>query len=122
MSKGQNLATLEKTTLDSEAALHMVVQGKPKPLAAFQAVADTHGVSPQVVCLAWELAKSPVVIPIPRSSKASTRTPATSLRKPSPNRKIARGNPSTPPANRENRDTSRTREPAHREDQSLDFD
>ena len=33
--------------------------------AAFAEVAEAHGVSPQQVCLAWELAKAPVVIPIP---------------------------------------------------------
>jgi aryl-alcohol dehydrogenase-like predicted oxidoreductase len=37
--------------------------------AAFQAVADDHGVSPQQVCLAWELAQSHVVIPIPGASR-----------------------------------------------------
>jgi aryl-alcohol dehydrogenase-like predicted oxidoreductase len=36
---------------------------------AFQEVADAHGVSPQQVTLAWELAKSPVVIPIPGASR-----------------------------------------------------
>ena len=37
--------------------------------AAFQEVADTHGVSPQQVTLAWMLAKAPVVIPIPGASR-----------------------------------------------------
>lgn len=36
---------------------------------AFQQVAAAHQVSPQQVCLAWELAKSPVVIPIPGASR-----------------------------------------------------
>ncbi|MDJ0323337.1 aldo/keto reductase [Cryobacterium sp. PH31-AA6] len=36
---------------------------------AFQAVAAAHGVSPQVVCLAWHLSKSPQVIPIPGASR-----------------------------------------------------
>jgi aryl-alcohol dehydrogenase-like predicted oxidoreductase len=40
--------------------------------APFKAIADDRGVSPQVVCLAWELAKSPVVIPIPGSSRPET--------------------------------------------------
>jgi aryl-alcohol dehydrogenase-like predicted oxidoreductase len=40
--------------------------------APFQAIATERGVSPQVICLAWELAKSPVVIPIPGSSKPAT--------------------------------------------------
>jgi aryl-alcohol dehydrogenase-like predicted oxidoreductase len=40
--------------------------------APFQTIAEEHGVSPQVICLAWELAKSPVVIPIPGSSRPAT--------------------------------------------------
>ena len=40
--------------------------------AAFQEVADAHGVSPQQVCLAWMLAKSEHVIPIPGSSRPET--------------------------------------------------
>ena len=37
--------------------------------APFQQVADARGVSPQVICLAWQLAKSPHVIPIPGASR-----------------------------------------------------
>ncbi|MCI2422349.1 aldo/keto reductase [Saccharopolyspora sp. K220] len=37
--------------------------------AVFAQVARDHGVSPQQVCLAWMLAKSPVVIPIPGASR-----------------------------------------------------
>jgi aryl-alcohol dehydrogenase-like predicted oxidoreductase len=37
--------------------------------SAFAEVAAVHGVSPQQVALAWELAKSPVVIPIPGASR-----------------------------------------------------
>jgi aryl-alcohol dehydrogenase-like predicted oxidoreductase len=40
--------------------------------AAFKTIADQHGVSPQVICLAWELAKSPIVIPIPGASRPET--------------------------------------------------
>ncbi|CAM5787254.1 aldo/keto reductase [Cellulomonas persica] len=40
--------------------------------AVFQDVADAHGVSPQQVTLAWELALAPVVIPIPGSSRPET--------------------------------------------------
>jgi aryl-alcohol dehydrogenase-like predicted oxidoreductase len=40
--------------------------------APFAEVAQAHGVSPQQVALAWELAKSPVVIPIPGSSRPET--------------------------------------------------
>ncbi|MEJ7719686.1 MAG: aldo/keto reductase [Ilumatobacteraceae bacterium] len=36
---------------------------------AFAEVAETHGVSPQQVTLAWELAQSPHVIPIPGASR-----------------------------------------------------
>jgi len=36
---------------------------------AFQRIADAHGVSPQQVALAWELALAPVVIPIPGASR-----------------------------------------------------
>ncbi|MHA6764099.1 aldo/keto reductase [Streptacidiphilus sp. PAMC 29251] len=40
--------------------------------AAFADVAEQHGVSAQQVCLAWMLAKAPVVIPIPGSSRPET--------------------------------------------------
>ncbi len=40
--------------------------------APFAEVADAHGVSPQQVALAWELAKSPVVVPIPGASRPET--------------------------------------------------
>ena len=41
---------------------------------AFAEVAEAHGVSPQQVALAWELAKAPVVIPIPGASRPETIT------------------------------------------------
>ncbi|MFF1571474.1 aldo/keto reductase [Leifsonia sp. NPDC058292] len=48
--------------------------------APFQQVADARGVSPQVVALAWHLAKSPHVIPIPGASRpASIRDSATAV-------------------------------------------
>jgi aryl-alcohol dehydrogenase-like predicted oxidoreductase len=40
--------------------------------AVFADVARAHGVSAQQVCLAWILAKSPVTIPIPGSSRPAT--------------------------------------------------
>lgn len=40
--------------------------------AAFSAVAERYGVSPQRVCLAWHLARSPVVVPIPGASRPET--------------------------------------------------
>jgi aryl-alcohol dehydrogenase-like predicted oxidoreductase len=47
--------------------------GDAKALAekhpAFQQVADARGVSAQQVALAWELAQSPVVIPIPGAKR-----------------------------------------------------
>jgi aryl-alcohol dehydrogenase-like predicted oxidoreductase len=47
--------------------------GDAKALAehhpAFAEVAATHGVSPQQIALAWELAQSPVVIPIPGAKR-----------------------------------------------------
>ncbi len=42
--------------------------------AAFAEIAEAHGVSPHQVCLAWELAKSPRVIPIPGASRPETIT------------------------------------------------
>jgi len=40
--------------------------------APFDRIATAHGVSPQRVCLAWMLAKSPVVVPIPGASRPET--------------------------------------------------
>ncbi len=40
--------------------------------AAFAQVAQERGASPQQVCLAWQLAKAPVVVPIPGSSRPET--------------------------------------------------
>jgi len=48
--------------------------GRIAQQADFAAVAGAHGVSPQQVCLAWMLAKSPTVIPIPGSSRPETIT------------------------------------------------
>ncbi|WP_259454305.1 aldo/keto reductase [Streptomyces ginkgonis] len=42
--------------------------------APFARIAHDRGVSPQQVCLAWMLAKSPVVIPIPGASRPETIT------------------------------------------------
>ncbi|MFC9910750.1 aldo/keto reductase [Streptomyces sp. NPDC127197] len=40
--------------------------------APFATIAAAHGVGPQRVCLAWMLAKSPVVVPIPGASRPET--------------------------------------------------
>jgi aryl-alcohol dehydrogenase-like predicted oxidoreductase len=42
--------------------------------SAFRDIAAAHGVSPQRICLAWLLAKSPRVVPIPGSSRPETIT------------------------------------------------
>ena len=43
--------------------------GADDPVAPFRSVAEKHGVSPQQVALAWELAISPAVVPIPGASR-----------------------------------------------------
>ncbi len=43
--------------------------GLGEHFGAFQEIADKRGVSPQQVCLAWELALAPTVIPIPGASR-----------------------------------------------------
>lgn len=40
--------------------------------AVYAEIAEAHSVSPQQICLAWMLAKAPVVIPIPGSSRPET--------------------------------------------------
>ena len=40
--------------------------------AVFNEVADERGVSPQQICLAWELALSPYVVPIPGASRPAS--------------------------------------------------
>ncbi|MFJ8083835.1 aldo/keto reductase [Streptomyces sp. NPDC096205] len=47
-------------------------QEREPRFAAFHAVADERGVSPQQVCLAWLLTQSPTVIPIPGASRPET--------------------------------------------------
>ncbi|MGZ4470654.1 MAG: aldo/keto reductase [Nocardioidaceae bacterium] len=42
--------------------------------SAFAEVAERHGVSPQQVCLAWELARSEAVVPIPGASRPESVT------------------------------------------------
>ena len=42
--------------------------------AEFQMIADAHEVSPQQVCLAWELALAPIVVPIPGASRPESIT------------------------------------------------
>ncbi|MFI9151761.1 aldo/keto reductase [Streptomyces sp. NPDC053367] len=47
-------------------------QEREPRFAAFHAVAAERGVSPQRVCLAWLLAQSPTVVPIPGASRPET--------------------------------------------------
>lgn len=47
-------------------------EGLARKHPAFGEVADARGVSPQQVCLAWLLAKAPVVVPIPGSTRPET--------------------------------------------------
>ena len=42
--------------------------------SVFREIGDAHGVSPQQVVLAWELALSPVVVPIPGARRAASIT------------------------------------------------
>ncbi|MEU2196229.1 aldo/keto reductase [Streptomyces fimicarius] len=44
----------------------------PAPDTPFHALARTRGVSPQQVCLAWQLAQSPVVVPIPGARRPAS--------------------------------------------------
>ncbi|WNI16434.1 aldo/keto reductase [Actinacidiphila sp. ITFR-21] len=46
--------------------------GLGSAFAPFAQVAEAHGVSPHRVCLAWMLALSPVVVPIPGASRPET--------------------------------------------------
>ncbi|MBA8793697.1 aryl-alcohol dehydrogenase-like predicted oxidoreductase [Friedmanniella endophytica] len=46
--------------------------GLGEKFAPFAEVAQQHGVTPQVVCLAWQMALADVVIPIPGSSRPET--------------------------------------------------
>ncbi|MCU1509397.1 MAG: aldo/keto reductase [Glaciihabitans sp.] len=48
------------------------IGGAKKLSGAFSEIADAHGVSPQQICLAWELALAPVVIPIPGASRPAS--------------------------------------------------
>ncbi|KOG26363.1 aldo/keto reductase [Streptomyces viridochromogenes] len=47
-------------------------KGDEPRFGAFRTVAEAHGVSPQQVCLAWLLARSPAVLPIPGASRPQT--------------------------------------------------
>nr|WSY51678.1 aldo/keto reductase [Streptomyces sp. NBC_00886] len=61
------LGGISRSSLDGPSSL----DGGPG-FGTFHSVAREHGVSPQQVCLAWLLAKSPTVIPIPGASRPET--------------------------------------------------
>ncbi|MDQ1008216.1 aryl-alcohol dehydrogenase-like predicted oxidoreductase [Streptomyces sp. V4I23] len=63
------LGGISRSSLDGPSAL-----AAASPYAAFHAVARERGVSPQRVALAWLLAKSPTVVPIPGASRPATVT------------------------------------------------
>ncbi|MGW6894128.1 aldo/keto reductase [Streptomyces chartreusis] len=60
------LGGISRSSLDGPS---QVADARP---GAFRAVARVHGVSPQQVALAWLLARSPAVIPIPGASRPET--------------------------------------------------
>jgi aryl-alcohol dehydrogenase-like predicted oxidoreductase len=61
------LGGLSRSSLDGPSRLDGT-----EGFAAFHTVAAERGVSPQQVCLAWLLARSPTVIPIPGASRPET--------------------------------------------------
>lgn len=63
------LGGISRSSLDGPAA---AAPAAAPPYAAFHEVARDRGVSPQRVALAWLLAKSPVVVPIPGASRPGT--------------------------------------------------
>lgn len=61
----------------SNSAVDAPGTAEPAPDTPFHALARTRGVSPQQICLAWQLAQSPVLIPIPGARRpASARDSA----------------------------------------------
>ncbi|MEV6393279.1 aldo/keto reductase [Streptomyces sp. NPDC051907] len=62
------LGGISRSSLDGPSALGGD-DGADRPYAAFHRVARAHGASPQQTALAWLLAKSPTVIPIPGASR-----------------------------------------------------
>lgn len=61
------LGGISRSSLDGPSRL--AAEGR---FAGFHEVAEERGVSPQQVCLAWLLAQSPTVIPIPGASRPET--------------------------------------------------
>ncbi|MEU5298276.1 aldo/keto reductase [Streptomyces umbrinus] len=62
----------EDTGHDTGRPSHSTGSGHGTGFDAFHAVARERGVSPQQVCLAWLLARSPVIVPIPGASRPET--------------------------------------------------
>ncbi|PBC61385.1 aldo/keto reductase [Streptomyces sp. Tue6028] len=65
------LGGISRSSLDGPPGARSAEPGSG-PFGAFHAVARERGVSPQQVCLAWLLARSPTVIPIPGASRPET--------------------------------------------------
>ncbi|MEU3458348.1 aldo/keto reductase [Streptomyces sp. NPDC006733] len=66
------LGGISRSSLDGPSAAAADATVRTTPYPAFHEVAREHGVSPQRVALAWLLAKSPVVVPIPGASRPGT--------------------------------------------------
>ncbi|MGD1225091.1 aldo/keto reductase [Streptomyces krungchingensis] len=68
------LGGISRSSLDGPPTAPSAAGSGPEsgPFGAFHAVARERGVSPQQVCLAWLLARSPAVIPIPGASRPET--------------------------------------------------
>ncbi|WP_151484166.1 aldo/keto reductase [Streptomyces albicerus] len=63
------LGGISRSSLDGPSRMTSEV---PDRFEAFHAVARERGVSPQQVCLAWLLARSPAIVPIPGASRPQT--------------------------------------------------
>lgn len=66
------LGGISRSSLDAPPTAGPRTPAPAPPFAAFHEVARDHGVSPQRIALAWLLAKSPVVVPIPGASRPGT--------------------------------------------------
>ncbi|MFI7707800.1 aldo/keto reductase [Nonomuraea sp. NPDC049480] len=62
------LGGVSRSSLDGPSALNPARTALP----AFHVIAAERGVSPQQVCLAWLLARSPIIVPIPGASRPET--------------------------------------------------
>lgn len=66
------LGGISRSSLDAPPTAADGGPASAPPFAAFHEVARDHGVGPQRIALAWLLASSPVVVPIPGASRPET--------------------------------------------------